>query len=88
MKNVLPHSSEAPDASSKRLCHTCRRHRSAESFYEGCSECKTCKRARSKRNRALQARKLAAFERFVDALITLADQEPGEPAARTRSNAA
>src|SRR5215470_8303590 len=37
------------------------------------------------RNRALQARKLAAFERFVDALVDLADRAPELPPERTTS---
>lgn len=55
-----------------RRCPTCRRRRSADAFYSNCGECKDCKRGRSQRNRAEQARKIAAFERFVDVLIDLA----------------
>lgn len=55
-----------------RPCLTCDRPWSADAFYAGCGECKDCKRTRSRQNRALQARKLAAFERFVDALASLA----------------
>jgi hypothetical protein len=62
----------------QRPCRTCDRPWASEEFYEGCSECKACKRDRSRRNRAAQARKIAAFERFVDVLIVLADRA-GEP---------
>ena len=69
----------------ERICRTCRKPRSAQAFYANCSECKTCKRGRSKANRALQARKIAAFERFVDALFVMANKtstvEPEEMAA-------
>ena len=55
-------------------CPTCRESLPVDAFYVNCAECKGCKRLRSQRNRALQARKIAAFERFVDVLITLADR--------------
>lgn len=58
----------------QRPCPTCGRPWSAAAFYDGCAECKVCKRGRSKRNRMVQARKLAAFERFVDVLINIADR--------------
>lgn len=74
MENVQSQPGETPTAESMQSCRTCRHPWPAEAFYDGCSECKGCKRARSKRNRALQARKLAAFERFVDVLVTLADR--------------
>lgn len=61
-------------------CSTCRQRKAASEFYTGVRECKTCKRDRSRRHRADQARKLAAFERFVDALVVLADKT-GEPAS-------
>lgn len=72
MKNVPSQSGETPAA--LRPCRTCKQDQPATAFYDGCSECKACKRSRSKQNRALQARKIAAFERFVDVLFTLADR--------------
>lgn len=66
-----------------RRCPTCCQAKAVGDFYVGCSECKACKRSRSKRNRAEQARKIAAFERFVDALIVLADKAGDSPAERT-----
>lgn len=74
MKNVPSQSGETPTVAQPRPCPTCRQDRPATAFYDGCSECKTCKRDRSKRNRAMQARKVAAFERFVDVLFALADR--------------
>lgn len=64
----------------KAPCRTCSRPWADSAFYANCSECKTCKRDRSKRNRALQARKIAAFERFVDVLVVLTSQTgaPGQ----------
>ena len=65
----------------KRPCPTCGRPWSWDTFYMNCTECKDCKRLRSQRNRALQARKLAAFERLVEAFVSLADraaEPPGE----------
>lgn len=73
MKNV-PSQSGAQPAASSQVCRTCRQGQPTAAFYDGCSECKTCKRARSKQNRALQARKIAAFERFVDALFLMAER--------------
>jgi hypothetical protein len=55
-------------------CTTCGRPWDAGAFYANCAECKDCKRLRSQRNRALQARKIAAFERFVDVLVDLASK--------------
>lgn len=55
----------------QRPCPTCDRVWSEGAFYATCRECKECKRARSRHNRAVQARKLAAFERFVGVLIDL-----------------
>jgi hypothetical protein len=73
------------DPEQKRRCPTCRHSLDADAFYANCAECKDCKRRRSQRNRALQARKLAAFERFVDALVDLADRAPELPPERTTS---
>jgi hypothetical protein len=73
------------DPEQKRRCPTCRHLVDADAFYANCAECKDCKRRRSQRNRALQARKLAAFERFVDALVGLADRAPEFPPERTAS---
>ena len=64
----------------KRPCATCGRPWDADTFYANCAECKDCKRRRSQHNRAVQARKIAAFERFVDALVNLADRG-AEPSA-------
>ena len=58
----------------RKPCVTCGRPWDAEAFYANCSECKDCKRKRSQRNRADQARKIAAFERFVDVLVDLASK--------------
>lgn len=65
----------------KRPCPTCGRPWSWDAFYMNCTECKDCKRLRSQRNRALQARKLAALERLAEAFVSLADraaEPPGE----------
>ena len=70
----------------KRRCPTCGQGKGPGEFYENCSECKDCKRGRSQRNRALQARKIAAFERFVDVLSLLADRT-GTPPAECRHEA-
>lgn len=67
-----------------RRCPTCRHLLDADAFYANCAECKDCKRRRSQRNRALQARKIAAFERFVEALV-LADRTAGPPIECTPS---
>jgi hypothetical protein len=74
-----PQGGKVPE--SQQSCPSCRRRLPAEAFYANCAECKTCKRKRSQNNRALQARKIAAFERFVEALIVLADKT-GEPDRR------
>lgn len=70
-----------------RRCPTCRHPKVPAAFYANCAECKDCKRDRSQRNRALQARKIAAFERFVDALIVLADKNGESPTAEYRRQA-
>ena len=74
----------------KRRCPTCGHLLPQDAFYMNCGECKDCKRLRSQRNRAVQARKIAAFERFVDALVTLADrttEPPAEPRTSVTSEA-
>ncbi len=74
-----------------RRCPKCHRALPVGAFYATSAECKDCKRDRSQRNRALQARKIAAFERFVDVLITLADgtAEPsGERGSARKGTAA
>ena len=68
----------------KRRCPTCGHLLPQDAFYVNCRECKGCKRLRSQRNRAVQARKIAAFERFVDVLINLADRT-AEPPAEPRT---
>jgi hypothetical protein len=68
----------------KRRCPTCDHLLAATAFYANCAECKGCKRQRSQRNRALQARKIAAFERFADALVDLAARAI-EPSAQRRT---
>lgn len=75
-----------PDASDRKCCVTCRASKPDSEFYTGAAECKTCKRDRSRRNRAEQARKIAAFERLVDALIIFADKT-GEPPGRADGGA-
>jgi hypothetical protein len=70
-----------PDEAGRKHCPTCRVSKSGSEFYAGIAECKACKRDRSRRNRVMQARKIAAFERFVDALILIADMA-GEPPER------
>lgn len=67
---------------SDRRCTTCDKQKPDSEFYSGGRECKACKRERSRRNRAVQARKLAAFERFADALATLASKADEAPAGR------
>lgn len=74
MKNVPSQSGETPTAAPMQPCRTCGHNKPATAFYDRCSECRTCKRDRSKRNRAMQARKIAAFERFVDVLFALAER--------------
>jgi hypothetical protein len=69
-----------PDMTGWKRCPTCRTSKPVSEFYAGVAECKDCKRSRSRNNRAMQARKVAAFERFVDALIVLADRTPEPPA--------
>jgi hypothetical protein len=69
------------DESGRKHCPTCRVSKSGSQFYAGVAECKSCKRDRSRRNRTVQARKIAAFERFVDALILIAGKA-GEPPER------
>jgi hypothetical protein len=69
-------------AEQKRRCPTCGHLKRSDEFYPKCGECKTCKKGRSRHNRTLQARKIAAFERFVDVLINLADATAGLPAER------
>jgi hypothetical protein len=76
-----------PDASDRKHCPSCRAYKPDSEFYAGVAECKACKRDRSRRNRAVQARKIAAFERFVDALIIFADNT-GEPPERAPEAAA
>jgi len=68
-------------AEHKRRCPTCDVPKPAGDFYANCAECKACKRKRSQHNRALQVRKIAAFERFVEALVVIADKT-GEPDRR------
>jgi hypothetical protein len=71
----------------KRRCPTCGHLLPQDAFYATCGECKGCKRLRSQRNRAVQARKIAAFERFVDALVNLADRTTEPPAVPRTSPA-
>lgn len=66
----------------KRSCTTCGRPWDSDAFYANCGECKECKRKRSRTNRAVQARKIAAFERFVDVLVDLAGRAAESPADR------
>lgn len=66
-------------SSPERQCPTCSRIWAADAFYKDCGECKPCKRDRSRRNRAIQGRKVAAFERFVDVLVMLNAQASASP---------
>ena len=66
----------------KRRCPTCGHLLPQDAFYVNCGECKDCKRLRSQHNRAIQARKIAAFERFVDALANLTDRTAEQAAER------
>ncbi len=66
-------------------CPSCGRDLPGEAFYANCGECKECKRKRSQQNRALQARKIAAFERFVDLLFDVADRTVEPPGRRERA---
>lgn len=66
----------------KTRCTSCGQFKAAADFYSGVRECKSCKRDRSRRNRADQARKIAAFERFVDILVVLADKTLEAPQDR------
>jgi predicted nucleic acid-binding Zn ribbon protein len=72
----------------ERDCPTCGHTQPMDAFYENCSECKNCKRQRSQQNRAVQARKIAAFERFVDVLTVLvhctSDPRPDQRAELVR----
>jgi hypothetical protein len=69
----------------KRPCTTCGRPWGADAFYANCGECKECKRKRSRDNRAVAARKIAAFERFVDVLVDLAGRA-AEPVADRKAD--
>lgn len=73
---------EMPSPPAKDPCRTCSRRWAEDAFYANCSECKACKRDRSRRNRALQARKVAAFERFVDVLVVLSAKADASPKDR------
>ena len=72
---------------SQQRCPTCRRTLPAGEFYANCAECKGCKKDRSRNHRALQARKVAAFERFVDVLAELAGRSAEPSAERSRAKA-
>jgi uncharacterized protein (DUF983 family) len=73
----------------RQRCSTCSHSKPLSEFYAGVRECKACKRDRSRRHRADQARKLAAFERFIDVLVVLADKTVSAPEPRgTRPKAA
>ena len=67
----------------ERHCPTCGLPKAADAFYANCTECKDCKRKRSQQNCAMQARKIAAFERFVDVLASLTDRAAEPPAERS-----
>jgi hypothetical protein len=80
--NVLSREGDVTESGGSRRCSTCDKQKPDSEFYSGGRECKACKRDRSRRNRAEQARKLAAFERFVDALATLASKANEAPDGR------
>jgi hypothetical protein len=80
--NVLSREGDVSEPGGDRRCTTCDKQKPDSEFYSGGRECKVCKRDRSRRNRAVQARKLAAFERFVDALASLASKANEAPAGR------
>lgn len=70
----------------ERLCPTCGTSKALGAFYRNCSECKECKRERSRRTRLLQARKLAAFERFVSVLFDLSTRTSDSEARRSTTD--
>jgi hypothetical protein len=80
--NVLSWEADVTDPGGGRRCTNCGERKPDSEFYSGVRECKVCRRDRSRRNRAVQARKLAAFKRFVDALVTLAGKTSEAPAGR------
>lgn len=65
-----------------RTCPTCNVSKPQDAYYRNCSECRECKKARSRNARLLQARKLAAFERFVGLLFDLSVRSAGAGAGR------
>jgi hypothetical protein len=68
-----------PSSPQEGPCPTCDRPWSRDDFYKSCSECKTCKRARSRRHRMEQARKVAMAERLVDLLAVIVTQANSQP---------
>jgi phosphoglycolate phosphatase-like HAD superfamily hydrolase len=74
------------EVATSKPCPTCGQDRPAEDFYTSSRECKPCKRARSRRNRADAARKLALAEKAIDVLADLARQgwQPHHCVARRR----
>lgn len=57
-----------------RTCPTCGHARNPDEFYETSVECRPCKRARSRRNRALVASKVALADRLIEVLERLVAQ--------------
>jgi hypothetical protein len=79
MMNVLR---EVSVPESGRKCSTCGHGEPTVEFYASGNECKDCKKDRSRRNRADQARKIAALERLIDVLFVLADRTSDPPVER------
>ncbi len=72
------------EVATERECPTCDTSKPQQAFYRNCSECKDCKKARSKNARLLQARKLAAFERFIGLLFDLSSRAASVEVGRLR----
>lgn len=74
VRNVLNQGAAVSVATDQRICPSCEQRKPVDAFYTSSPECRRCKRARSQANRHDRARRLAAFERFVDVLEDLAVQ--------------
>jgi hypothetical protein len=76
-----------PVTAEKKPCSTCARPWAQGEFYATGGECKGCKRSRSRQNRAVQARKIAAFERLIDSLAVLSAKADHSPRDHNQSKA-